>query len=89
MLDRGQADLSRHFGGRPSATIHPRFHTLGAVSVLTGSMINLACTLETHSEGGDHSIFTGRVLAIHVEPGQPLIHYDGHYHRLVAPEDSP
>ena len=90
VLDENQTDLSRHFGGRPLPAADPRFRTLADVAVLAGSLVTLACHLETQNEGGDHSIFTGRVVAIQAEAsGRPLIHFDGRYRRLAPDPDEP
>ncbi len=88
VLTEQQTDLSRHFGGRRLPAADPRFRTLADIPVLAGAMVTLACHLETHNGGGDHSIFTGRVAALHIElSGRPLIHFDGRYRRLASEAD--
>ncbi len=83
ILFADQAHLSRHFGGKPTRETHPSFGRLNDVPVLEQAMVKLACTLEEPLEGGDHSIFVGRVTAVETSRGEPLIHFDGHYHGIL------
>lgn len=41
------------------------------------------CSLEAAHEGGDHTIFVGRVVAMGHSEGRPLLYYDADYHRLA------
>lgn len=82
ILHGHQADLSRHFGGKPLKGAQPRFTRLGGMPVLAEAMVTLACTLEDVVEGGDHTIFIGLVAATHSKSGDPLIHFQGRYRSL-------
>jgi flavin reductase (DIM6/NTAB) family NADH-FMN oxidoreductase RutF len=82
ILSDVQADVSRHFGGSPSAGSLPAFDRLNDVPVLVDAMVRLSCRLERPLEGGDHSIFVGLVTAVSTSEGNPLLHFDGHYHAL-------
>lgn len=53
--------------------------------VLADCLAWLDCSLEDTYEGGDHTIFIGRVEAIGHRRGVPLLYFDGSYHRLAAP----
>ena len=39
------------------------------------------CSLEAIHEGGDHTIFVGRVEAAGHSEGRPLLYFEGEYHR--------
>ncbi len=43
------------------------------------------CSLATVLDGGDHTIFVGRVEAAGHSEGKPLLYYDGAYHHLALP----
>lgn len=80
ILAASQADLSRHFGGKPNAA--PTFATLDRVPTVEGALVQLSCHLESSQPGGDHSIFVGRVTATRTRRDSPLIHFEGRYRHL-------
>ena len=53
--------------------------------VLADCLAWLDCSLEDTYDGGDHTIFIGRVEATGHRRGVPLLYFDGSYHRLAAP----
>ena len=58
-----------------------RVSTLG-LPLLDTALATLECqTVNAHVEG-DHTIFVGRVEAVTVGDGEPLVYYRGRYHRL-------
>jgi flavin reductase (DIM6/NTAB) family NADH-FMN oxidoreductase RutF len=58
-----------------------RMGTLG-VPLIEQALAQLECrTVSAHVEG-DHTIFVGRVEAVHTGDGEPLLYYRGRYHRL-------
>ena len=88
ILYADQADLSRHFGGKPAADFRPEFSRLNDVPVLAEAMVKLACLLEEPFEGGDHSIFVGRVTGVSTSRGEPLVHFRGKYHSISRNQDT-
>jgi 3-hydroxy-9,10-secoandrosta-1,3,5(10)-triene-9,17-dione monooxygenase reductase component len=51
--------------------------------LLEGCLAHLECELAARFEGGDHSIFLGRVLDGGVDrDGEPLAYFRGRYRRL-------
>ena len=50
--------------------------------ILTDCLAWFDCSLEAAHDGGDHTIFVGRVVATGHAEGRPLLYYDGAYHRL-------
>lgn len=83
ILHGHQAEISKYFGGRRNAVAAPGFTMLDGLPVLTDAMVQLACLLEDQFEGGDHSIFVGRVTATVLQHAEPLIHFDGAYRQLA------
>jgi flavin reductase (DIM6/NTAB) family NADH-FMN oxidoreductase RutF len=43
------------------------------------------CSLEVAHDGGDHTIFVGRVEAAGHTEGRPLLYFEGDYHRVAEP----
>lgn len=83
VLGEEQIALSRHFGKSGAADVQPTFERLAEQPVLGGALVALACELHDTAEGGDHTIFVGRVAATHhAGAGRPLIHFEGHYRSL-------
>jgi len=79
--------LSRRFavsGGDKFSDVAVR-PGLEGVPVLRDALGCVECrTLEVF-EGGDHSIFLGRVEAGAAREGEPLLYFRGRYRRLAAP----
>jgi flavin reductase (DIM6/NTAB) family NADH-FMN oxidoreductase RutF len=78
--------LSRHFSGKGEG----KFAQVGFRTGETGSPILdaafawLDCELEKTHEGGDHTIFVGRVVAADASPDDPIVFYRGNF-TLLAP----
>lgn len=51
---------------------------------LEDALARLSCRLEETVECGTHSIFMGRVEAVHLGDGEPLLYCQGDYARLAA-----
>ena len=86
ILAEDQSDLSNIFaskGERPWAELeHAPAKETGA-PLFQGCCAYLECAMDQQYEGGDHTIFIGRVLRL--EPavaGRPLLHFGGAYRRL-------
>lgn len=76
------ADSSRPAGAAQFAHLSHRLGTATGAPLLDGALAWIECELEQTYEGGDHSIFLGRVLT--VERGQvrePLLYFGGAYRR--------
>jgi flavin reductase (DIM6/NTAB) family NADH-FMN oxidoreductase RutF len=59
---------------------HRRFAT--GAPVLSDCLAWLDCAVEAAHDGGDHTIFVGRVEAAGQADGGPLLYFDGAYRRL-------
>ena len=93
ILAEDQEALSRHFAGHGKAGPAPpglRFDPgadpehAGAPTI-TGCVAALCCTVEQAVDGGDHTIYLGRVTDLRPgRPGaRPLVFFAGRYRRLA------
>lgn len=84
-LGAGQDELSLHF----SLAVTDKFDTVnfrrgvGGVPVLEDALVALECSLENAFDGGDHTIFVGRVERVDIRDGAPLVYFHGSYRDLV------
>jgi flavin reductase ActVB len=78
ILNQEQAHLAKLFSTRGA----DRFGDPAIIDseqglpVATGALARLDCTMQAMHIEGDHAILIGRVIAIDLTPGRPLIHYD-------------
>jgi len=86
-----QEPLSRYFASRDRPRGRDAFrdvdHHIGVsgAPVIHGVVAYLDCRLEQTYTVGDHEIFIGAVLDLHVEPGaEPLVFHGGGYRLLHA-----
>lgn len=84
ILASGQEALSRRFAG----TELERFEGLGfsrgasGPALLDDVLAHVECRVEMLHPGGDHTICVGRVEAVDVNRGHPLLYYRGGYAQL-------
>lgn len=86
ILAEGQADVSRRFATNEAERFHGVSHFPGVTSapVLAETLAALDCLITDAYPGGDHTIVVGRVEATEVNPGAPLVYYDGGYARVQS-----
>jgi 3-hydroxy-9,10-secoandrosta-1,3,5(10)-triene-9,17-dione monooxygenase reductase component len=84
VLREGQADLSDHFASRVADKFDgiPYTKTDDGIPVLENALVNLECRLVYAHEGGDHTIFVGKIEKSKVVAGEPLIYFHGNYRKL-------
>lgn len=84
VLAADQEDLARKFSDPDNGRFEGTSYTRGAngPALLTGAAAWLECALAHRYEGGDHTIFVGRVEAADAGDAQPLVYYRGGYGRL-------
>jgi 3-hydroxy-9,10-secoandrosta-1,3,5(10)-triene-9,17-dione monooxygenase reductase component len=63
-----------------------RFHD--GVPVIDGALAWATCELRDLIAGGDHTIAIGKVTALGLGDGEPLLWYSGQYHPFPAPRPS-
>jgi len=87
ILARDQESLAKRFACNEAEDC--RFSDLDCATgatgapLLAGSVAILDCRLETTHEAGDHIIFIGEVVELHLSDGDPLLFYDRDYRGLV------
>jgi flavin reductase ActVB len=54
----------------------------GGLPLLSGTLAAMECQTVQAYPGGDHTIFVGQVETVHVQTAEPLLYYQGKYHRL-------
>ncbi|MDT0263235.1 flavin reductase family protein [Jatrophihabitans lederbergiae] len=90
VLSAAQEEVARHFANPARHAVGNEF-PLGnwSTSEQTGALLLrdshawLDCRLEQVYDGGDHSIFLGRVLDFGADiAAEPLLYYEGEYHNL-------
>lgn len=84
ILAADQEQYSRHFAGQPQGEV--QFTTLAGLPVLEGAIAQVACEVVSEYIEGDHTLFIGKVLDIHIEEKDPLIFYSGKYRELTSIE---
>ena len=86
VLGLHQRALSRHFSMPKRDKLAGIDHSLGegGCPVLAGAIAHFECAMQSVIDGGDHTIFIGRVLGVSSRDGEPLVFSKGSYHRTVA-----
>ena len=85
VLHAGQEDVARRFTrkGEDRFAGNPCETWITGVPIIPGCMANFEC--ETHQvfDAGDHRVFIGRVLKIHMDPDhEPLVYLRGQFRRV-------
>lgn len=84
VLAANQEDLARKFSDPDNDRFVGTSYTRGSngLALLTGAAAWLECALTQRYEGGDHTIFVGRVEVADAGDAQPLVYYRGGYGSL-------
>jgi flavin reductase (DIM6/NTAB) family NADH-FMN oxidoreductase RutF len=88
ILARDQEDVSRACASRKVEESRrlegiPYHDEATGSPVLDGAVGFLDCEVEHAYEGGDHTIFVGRVQAAGAREGDPLVYFRGAYRRVA------
>ncbi len=92
-LSSEQKELSRRFAGQTGDRedrfrgVSWRTEATGA-PILSDALAWVDCRVEAIYAGGDHSIILGRVEALGVASGEPLLYYRGSYGRIELSADA-
>lgn len=84
ILSSEQLDVSSRF----ASPFEDRFEGIewragiGGLPVIEGTLASLECTIHSNFEGGDHTIFAGRVESISVSDRAPLLYFRSTYREL-------
>lgn len=88
ILAAGQEELAMRFASR----VTDKFEGIGwrggvtGAPLLEGAIAIVECRIANAVEAGTHVIYIGEVLSGGVEPGDPLLYFDGSYRRLGTPD---
>lgn len=83
VLAADQEALSRHFSGRPDASLDIRFEEEVGVPLVEGALAHVCAQVVDQHSAGDHTLFVGEVVHFNQRSGQPLIFHSGAYRRLL------
>jgi 3-hydroxy-9,10-secoandrosta-1,3,5(10)-triene-9,17-dione monooxygenase reductase component len=87
ILSSDQEEIGRTFavsGGDKFVDGGWREGPVAGTPLIEGSLAWVECALESIYDAGDHELVTGRVLALDVRDGDPLLYFRGTY-RGIAP----
>jgi flavin reductase (DIM6/NTAB) family NADH-FMN oxidoreductase RutF len=86
ILSSDQAGVSNHFATRRDDKFADTATRTGEVGVpiIEGALTVIECRVRDQLPGGDHSIFIGDVVAVHVREGNPLVYFRSGYRQLDA-----
>ncbi len=85
ILHEDQIEISRQFASTYKKKFKNIKYILGETKtpILEGVIAYIECESEHIYDGGDHSIFVGRVVNLNNEEGgQPLLYYKGKYSKI-------
>jgi flavin reductase (DIM6/NTAB) family NADH-FMN oxidoreductase RutF len=85
VLGLEQIKLSQHFAtAQPDKLSGIDFRVgHGGCPVLAGTIAHFECVKENMFDGGDHTIFIGRIIGSSFREGEPLVFAGGDYHRVL------
>lgn len=84
VLREDQQSVSNHFASHLDDKFLSVEYDSGIenLPVLKNCLANLECRLHESYEGGDHTIFVGKIEKITVGEGEPLVYWHGKYREI-------
>ncbi|MDF2791399.1 MAG: flavin reductase FMN-binding protein [Neobacillus sp.] len=79
ILSEDQKELSMIFAGQMKDKREVTFNTLNGFPVLPGALAQITCEVVNEHIEGDHTLFIGKVIDIHLEEQEPLLFFNGQY----------
>lgn len=85
ILTAAQQDVSDRFAFR----LEDKFEGIGltrgegGVPLISDCLAHIECSVVNEFEGGDHTIFVGRIENIRTTDGEPLIYWIGRYREIA------
>ncbi len=76
ILDSSQTDIAKHFATPPESRGHLESGLLGELEqspVIADAIASMDCSVFSAHPAGDHTVFIGKVEAISVSDGDPLV----------------
>jgi len=84
ILSAEQQELSKIFAGQIKEKREVSFEQLDGLPVLSGAIAQVACEVVNVHIEGDHTLFIGKVMDIHLNEKEPLMFFNGKYRVLSA-----
>jgi flavin reductase (DIM6/NTAB) family NADH-FMN oxidoreductase RutF len=86
ILDESQIQISNHFASHSEDKFSGQNYELNknGLPILADCLANLECTLENSYDGGDHTIFVGKIEKATTQDGKPLVYWKNNYRRLES-----
>lgn len=82
ILKDDQADLSMIFANQKDEEGEITYKDMDGIPVLDDTLATIACRVFDMVKAGDHMIFIGEVLDIHVDEGNPLLYFNSNYEKI-------
>jgi flavin reductase (DIM6/NTAB) family NADH-FMN oxidoreductase RutF len=83
ILTREQEAVSQHFAGQEPKDLKIQFDESQGGALILGCLAHVVCDVGEGFEGGDHTIYVGRVTyATRADSGEPLVYYSGGYRSI-------
>lgn len=84
ILKENQKDISNQFASHlPDKFSEIEYHHgIENIPVLNNCLANLECSLQNTIDGGDHTIFVGKVKKVHLNDGNPLVYWHSKYRKV-------
>lgn len=82
ILSVNQQELSAVFAGQKSNDAMIVFKTMDGLPVIQDTIATITCHVVDEHVAGDHTLFFGEVMGIHLDEGEPLLFFQGKYHEL-------
>ena len=81
ILASEQEDISKIFAGQIKDQ-QVTFESLADIPVIPGALAQVVCEVSAEYVEGDHTLFIGKVYAINITDGDPLLFFAGKYRCL-------
>lgn len=85
ILAEGQEEVSNRFASRSENKFDGfEFKSDGrGVPLIDGALATIRCEKYSEADGGDHTIFIGKVVESHIEEADPLIYWNSNYRKVA------
>jgi flavin reductase (DIM6/NTAB) family NADH-FMN oxidoreductase RutF len=89
ILDESQQQISNHFASHLDDKFCGQHYQLNenGLPVLANCLASLECNLKHSYDGGDHTIFVGKIIRAKSNLGKPLVYSQGNYRKLESGDE--
>ncbi len=84
VLHESQKNVSNNFASHADDKFAGQNYELNeqGLPILADCLVNLECTLKHSYDGGDHTIFVGKIEKATIQDGKPLVYFHGNYRNI-------